>query len=218
MPLPVSGEISIEDLAAEFGGVIPHGLQEYYGVASGIPIAGPLSLSDFYGATSVPDISYVGRWNSADNINGPGLWKSFERGILSLPSPWAGDHIFLNYYCHSQIQNSTYVEVLCELPASFFKDGTTYRLYAECFEAVECNAFFAVEPNIPNTFPRVYGGFQTAGIFYIEFTTNNDFLAKAAQQADSVIKFSFSGYTISGVFQPFKIGHVKVRNIWLEEV
>lgn len=52
MALQSSGAISIYDIAAEFGGTVPHGLYEYYGAASGIPSSGPIGLFDFYGASS----------------------------------------------------------------------------------------------------------------------------------------------------------------------
>jgi len=52
MALQTSGAISINDIATEFGGTTPHGLSEYYGVASGIPASGTIDISDFYGASA----------------------------------------------------------------------------------------------------------------------------------------------------------------------
>lgn len=52
MALQSSGMISLTDIATEFGGSVPHALNEYYGVATGIPASGMISLSDFYGAAS----------------------------------------------------------------------------------------------------------------------------------------------------------------------
>ena len=54
MPLQTSGAIDIQDIATEFGGSTPHGLNEYYGVDgyTGVPSSGEIALDDFYGATT----------------------------------------------------------------------------------------------------------------------------------------------------------------------
>jgi len=52
MALPDTGEISLLDIASEFGGTTPHALSEYYG-AGGAPGSAPLSISDFYGLSNV---------------------------------------------------------------------------------------------------------------------------------------------------------------------
>ena len=53
MGLQSSGAISIGDIATEFGGSTPHSLSEYYGVASGIPASGAISIKDFYGKANI---------------------------------------------------------------------------------------------------------------------------------------------------------------------
>ena len=53
MALPSSGAISLLAIANEFGGSAPHSLNEYYGVASGIPSSGQISMNQFYGASAV---------------------------------------------------------------------------------------------------------------------------------------------------------------------
>ncbi len=53
MVLPSSGAISLLAIANEFGGSAPHSLNEYYGVASGIPGSGQISMNQFYGASAV---------------------------------------------------------------------------------------------------------------------------------------------------------------------
>jgi len=52
MALPSSGQLSLNDIAAEFGGTTPHALSEYYGAAPGIPGSGTISIGDFYGASN----------------------------------------------------------------------------------------------------------------------------------------------------------------------
>lgn len=54
MALQTSGQISLQDIAAEFGGTAPHGLTEYYAAAAGIPASGEISIQDFYGASAGP--------------------------------------------------------------------------------------------------------------------------------------------------------------------
>ena len=49
MALQASGTISLLDVAAEFGGAVPHAITEYYGIAPGVPASGTIDLSDFYG-------------------------------------------------------------------------------------------------------------------------------------------------------------------------
>lgn len=53
MPLPASGEIGLFDIAAEFGGTVPHGLTEYYG-QGGAPGSGLIGIQDFYGLSAGP--------------------------------------------------------------------------------------------------------------------------------------------------------------------
>ena len=54
MGLQSSGSISLNNIAGEFGGSAPHSLSEYYGVASGVPASGAISLANFYGTSSSP--------------------------------------------------------------------------------------------------------------------------------------------------------------------
>tara|TARA_B100000212_G_scaffold134203_1_gene100877 strand:- start:1019 stop:1552 length:534 start_codon:yes stop_codon:yes gene_type:complete len=53
MALQSSGAISLQDIQNEFGGSHPISLSEYYGVASGIPSSGQISISQFYGKSGV---------------------------------------------------------------------------------------------------------------------------------------------------------------------
>lgn len=52
MALQTSGAISINDIVGEFGGTAPHALSEYYGVDTGVPASGTISISDFYGTSA----------------------------------------------------------------------------------------------------------------------------------------------------------------------
>jgi len=57
MALQSSGAISLNDIQTEFGGSNPIGINEYYGVAPGIPSSGQISIGDFYGASSTTPAS-----------------------------------------------------------------------------------------------------------------------------------------------------------------
>ena len=60
MALQSSGAISLNDIADEFGGSTPHSLSEYYGVASGIPSSGTISISQFYGKANADYVYATG--------------------------------------------------------------------------------------------------------------------------------------------------------------
>tara|TARA_R100001510_G_scaffold42098_1_gene38471 strand:+ start:1530 stop:2114 length:585 start_codon:yes stop_codon:yes gene_type:complete len=53
MALQSSGQISLSQIAAEFGGSVPHSLSEYYGLGNA-PSSGEIQLAaDFYGTSGV---------------------------------------------------------------------------------------------------------------------------------------------------------------------
>ena len=66
MALQSSGQISLTQIATEFGDSAPHSLSEFYSASAGIPSSGAISLADFYGATS-----YTPWYSSVTLINHP---------------------------------------------------------------------------------------------------------------------------------------------------
>jgi len=46
--LQCEGEIKISEIQAEFGGVAPSGIAEYYSVDDGVPSTGQIAWSDFH--------------------------------------------------------------------------------------------------------------------------------------------------------------------------
>ena len=59
MPLTNSGQISLSDVAGEFGGSVPHQLSEYHGKGNA-PSSGEIQLAaDFYGTANTYSIDYI---------------------------------------------------------------------------------------------------------------------------------------------------------------
>lgn len=79
MTLPSSGQLSINDIAGEFGGSVPHALSEYYGVSTGIPSSGEISISDFYGSSAVSK-TFLG---SNFTLSGNPISASFSFGTAA---------------------------------------------------------------------------------------------------------------------------------------
>ena len=54
MATPSTGSISMAQIAAELGGTAPHSLDEYYGVASGVPSSGTIDFNSLRGKSNLP--------------------------------------------------------------------------------------------------------------------------------------------------------------------
>lgn len=102
MTLQSSGSISLNDIAGEFGGSVPHSLSEYYrsnGLTTdnntGVPTSGLITFSDFYGAQTQYTLT------SAGNVNGEAQRQEItvsnfisSGGIFIIPSNiwvWSDD-------------------------------------------------------------------------------------------------------------------------------
>jgi len=88
MALPSSGPLSINDIAVEFGGSVPHSLSEYYGVATGIPASGTIAIDDFYGTSSASPISATG--GTISDSGGYRYHTFTSNGTFTINSPAAG--------------------------------------------------------------------------------------------------------------------------------
>ena len=55
MPLPNSGQVSLDDIATEFGGDQPHQLSEYHGEGNSAA-SGEIQVSEFHGASAEYEI------------------------------------------------------------------------------------------------------------------------------------------------------------------
>ena len=95
MALPSSGALSINDIAVEFGGSVPHSLSEYYGAAAGIPTSGAISIDDFYGASAAV-LDLRGTTQNVSNRNN--IYASMGASIpvnLTGQSIQTGDLVFI---------------------------------------------------------------------------------------------------------------------------
>lgn len=70
MTIKSTGPLSLTEIQAEFGGNTPISLDEYYGVASGVPVSGQISFNDFYGKTFLvyERITTSGSWSPRKNL------------------------------------------------------------------------------------------------------------------------------------------------------
>ena len=84
MPLQSSGAISLANVQTEFGGSNPIGINEYYGVASGVPASGTISLYDFYGKSATAPVSATVVSNSV-SVN-EGNTATFTINTTNFPS------------------------------------------------------------------------------------------------------------------------------------
>jgi len=84
MALPTSGNISLTQIAAEFGGAAPHSLSEYLG-AGGAPSGYPISLTDFYGRFDGYEGTMVAatRDYTVKDIKGNPIGAGTLRGFIS---------------------------------------------------------------------------------------------------------------------------------------
>ena len=94
MALQSSGQISLQDIANEFGGSTPHAISEYYrngglvpGNNTSVPTSGTIDFADFYGTTAATSRTLS---NGATNVNLSQTfgtdWASSISKILIIPS------------------------------------------------------------------------------------------------------------------------------------
>ena len=79
MTMQSSGQITLSEIAAEFGGSAPHSLSEYYDADTGVPASGVISFSDFYGTSAyTPSAQY---WTSSSTYTIHSSETSFQYKI-----------------------------------------------------------------------------------------------------------------------------------------
>lgn len=121
MTLQSSGAISLADVQTEFGGSNPIGINEYYGVAAGVPASGTISLNDFYGKAAnnwnwatFYQMGYRdarGGQTSTDSYNGnivtPGAVNSPVTFLINTSASTGGGSVYLYLYIGGSLA-STY--------------------------------------------------------------------------------------------------------------
>lgn len=80
MALPTTGPLKFSDIQAEFGGVEPISLSEYYGVG-GVPSSGILKLSDFYGATGAIDLTMTAGERTINDVKFTTTYRGYARTV-----------------------------------------------------------------------------------------------------------------------------------------
>lgn len=136
MPLQSSGAISLADVQTEFGGSNPIGINEYYGVAAGVPASGTISLANFYGKSAIPPINWTNNprtlgtseTNSSSNDTAsftgntvtPGASSKFNIVITTS----SGGQISLRYYVSGSL-NTTWTTTTSLSPPQFTTSGSS---------------------------------------------------------------------------------------------
>ena len=119
MALQSSGQISISDIATEFGDSAPHSMSEFYG-AGGAPASGELKISDFYGLASftMPSgiiIPFTGAstpsgWTAFTSANGRaiiGAGSSYSNGSTGGSSSFSKSASLASSGSHTSYQSGS---------------------------------------------------------------------------------------------------------------
>ena len=189
MALQTSGAISIMDIVTEFGGTIPHGLSEYYGVATGIPSSGSIDISDFYGASAATSVTLtfsVGEDAAASPTSGTYVQRRVGYGL-------AGANDF--YYPESVTGYSSGFGT-CTNSTSVFSGATVSQITAEKYPNTTTYAEwiqFAVKdgPNLQSAFSNlVFTYINIAG--YSQSTTlsssSSQFYTKSSNRLSTTVR------------------------------
>jgi len=98
MALQSSGAISLLDVQNEFGGSNPIGINEYYGVAAGVPSSGTISLYDFYGKSAYTWIQFSMGYRDVNTANNQDYFvgTTITPGSSASPATFIINFITLN--------------------------------------------------------------------------------------------------------------------------
>lgn len=129
MALPSSGQISLVDIAGEFGGSIPYGLTDYLG-SGGAPSSLPLAITDFYGLSAVPDVNIdSGEWTSSFFASQG--WSNESLGIQTSADFHSDNRLRLGRTYDSGSKTVTYGFNTIRNELTSLAAGT-YKLQANC--------------------------------------------------------------------------------------
>ena len=156
MPLPASGELSIGDIAGEFGGAVPHSLSEYYS-SGGAPAGPEIAISDFYGLST---------------YNGPQapIWRGYQSTGVSgstrtftLPTVTGANTNVFHVGVFGRA-NSGFPTVLGSTGGTRKSDASRSEIFAEIWEYSSGLAGTTRAMTFSNTFPTA----MWAGVWEVE--------------------------------------------------
>ena len=125
---PCEGEISLDDVQDEFGGVYPASLSEYYSAAAGVPSSGPISLSDLRCKSSIVAPTLISPGSIAEE------YEDFQTVTVVGASLQDGENVgaTLQYNFHLQSRSdSTWIETGWVDVNKFQLDNTFQSIYAQ---------------------------------------------------------------------------------------
>ena len=135
MPLQTSGPISPLDIQNEFGGSNPIGIDEYYGVASGIPTSGQISIGDFYGASS----------------GGPRIKTDWNASFSSIDGDYSDAGCYVDFNADGSITYSEASDFTGDLPNRWLEaggsspsSGVTFNFSGTYFSGGASDGYFRV--------------------------------------------------------------------------
>jgi hypothetical protein len=88
MALPTTGAISLSQVVAEFGGVAPHAMSEFYALlgkgVTGLPSSGVFNCSQFYGKSNqvITSVWTASGYNSTTNTSLGAYWGGVTSNAL----------------------------------------------------------------------------------------------------------------------------------------
>lgn len=186
MALPSSGTISLQAIAAEFGGSAPHAISEYYrggglvpntSVNAGIPTSGQIAFSNFYGGSATSPITYTGATSATSGTTTTlslqipssaaagdiALISLYRRGSNTVPTTPAGFTNLVGQGINNNALNVVYKFLTSSDPGTFVTSTASDRLVGTvvCYRNVSSVVFIANNADTNNR-PIWLGSFPSS--------------------------------------------------------
>ena len=214
MPLPSTGRITVNDIAAEFGGDAPHGLTEYYGATGGIPTSGTIKNSDFYGKTGAVECNIFSEGGHVgdDSWLYSGPWK---RKSVEGPDGVTGS-VWVNKPDSSRAE--VYAQVKHPAQSGWFPPSSTCTGYRIIDVNPNTNYLWQVIGSLTTGASRglLIADVDTGEILNSTYDANTahvgiDCVANSGNRSKLEIQFSVTVGGSSNVTANFSFGHALVR-------
>ena len=95
MALQTSGQITLSQIAAEFGDTAPHALSEFYGSDSGVPASGQIRFNDMYGAQNIR--YYYDAGDEYSSVTGG--WNHVRTGTSNSSHGLTKNASYMDFFC-----------------------------------------------------------------------------------------------------------------------